>query len=365
MSTSQDGVGTRSRVDWPTTSSWTRACVVSSMIGVTAGAAAGVIGRHLDGNDTRAQLLGLVVVLVGGLVAGVALGRLQSRAFLDVLERRSRLWVLVTVPVAAVGWAAASAPSGYAEGGSSTSSLGLGAFLLTGLLVGAAMGSLLGVVQALVLRPLVSHPWRWIAINALAWSPAVAVIFLGTRLVPDSWPGMSALIAAPVVGAAAGFVAGRILGSLVPALSGVQTRDLVVLGLLGTLGSVVLGRRLLGLSFDGSVTGRTVRLPLTYARLGERIIVLPRRSGTKHWWHNIDGRLTDVLVLLRGSWRSGVAEVVRPGGPAYDDALAAYRARWKTVGLPADQPVVIVSGLSASPGAAPVVARVRRRVRSS
>src|SRR5205085_10630965 len=127
--------------------------------------------------------------------------------------------------------------------------------------------------------------------------------------------------------------------------------------------SVVLGRRLLGLSFEGSVTGRRVRLPLTYARLGERIIVLPRRSGTKHWWRNIDGRLTDVLVLLSGSWRSGVAEVVRPGRPAYDAALTAYRQRWRTVGLPADQPVVMVSGLSASPGAAPVALRARRRVR--
>jgi hypothetical protein len=130
---------------------------------------------------------------------------------------------------------------------------------------------------------------------------------------------------------------------------------MVVLGLLGTVVSLLLGGRLLGLSFDGVVTGRRVRLPLTYARLGERIVVLPRRSGTKHWWRNIDGRLTDVLVLLRGSWRSGVAEVIRPGMPSYDAALAAYRRRWRTVGLPADQPVVIVSGLGATSGAAPSV----------
>ncbi len=343
-------LGTRSRVDWPQVSPWTQACALSAMIGATAGTTAGLVDRQLDGNDARAQLIGLVVVVVGGLVAGLALGRSQVHVLLDVLEQRRRLWILVTMPVAGIGWAIASAPGGYAAGGTSTASVGLLTVVAAGLVAGAVLGTLLGAAQALVLRPLVSHPWRWVGINALAWSPAVAVIALGSWLTPDSWPWLGFLMVAPFVGAFAGFLAGRISGPLIPALSGAPVRDLLVLGLLGSIAQLVIGHRLVGLSFDGSTTGRDVRLPLAYARWGERIVLVPRGSDTKHWWRNIDGRLTDVLLLLGGSWRPAVAEVVRPGASSYEEAKAVYHDRWPRLVLPDDQPVVVVTGLGPVPG---------------
>jgi hypothetical protein len=337
--------GISSRADWPKVSSWTLACSLSAMIGVTAGTAAGLVDRQLDGNALRAQLIGFAIVVLGGLVAGLTLGRLQARVLLDVLGSRHRLWIIITMPVAGIGWAVASAPGGYAAGGTSTESVGLAAVVIAGLVVGAPLGALLGAAQALVLQPLVSHPWRWVGINALAWSPAVAVIALGAWLTPDSWPWLGFLMLTPFVGAFAGFLAGRISGSLIPALSGAPVRDLAVLGLLTTSFKLFLGHRLVGLAFDGSVTGRDVRMPVTYARMGERIVVVPRQSETKNWWRNIDGRLTDVLLLIGGSWRPGVAEVVRPGAPTYAEARTLFTARWPAADLADDQPVVVVSGL--------------------
>ena len=342
---STQALGTRSRVDWPKVSAWTQACVLSAVIGATAGTAAGLVDRQLDGNAARAQLIGLAIVVAGGLVAGLALGRLQARVLLDVLQSRRRLWIIVTMPVAGVGWALASAPGGYAAGGTSTGDVGLGAVVVAGLVAGAALGALLGAAQGLVLRPLVSHPWRWVGSNALAWSPAVAVIAVGAWLTPDSWPWVAFLMLTPFVGAVAGFLAGRISGNLIPALSGASVRDLAVLALLRTSFRLLLDHRLVGLAFVGTVTGRDVRLPLAYAPMGERIVVVPRLPETKHWWRNIDGRLTDVLVLLGGSWRSAVAEVVRPGDVSYDQAWQAYSDRWPSATLPVDQPLVVVTGL--------------------
>ena len=342
--------GTRSSSDWPKVSAWTRACVFGAMIGVTAAAAAALIDSRLGGDTLREQAIGLAVVVTAALVGGLALARFQAQVLIDVLERRRHLWIVVTVPVAAVGWVVATAPSGFAQDGSPPSTLSPWLLLVLALVLGACLGALLGAVQAHVLRPAVSHPWRWVGISAVAWSPAVAVVALGATLPPESWPDLAVVLVAPLLGAVAGFVVGRVSGSLLPALSGAQSHDLAVLALLDTPAHVFLGRRLLGLSFTGSVTGRSVRLPLMYAMLGERVVVVPRQSEGKHWWRNIEGRLTDVLVLLRGRWRSGVAEVLLPGMPTYDAARGAYRERCPSAELSADQPVVLISGLGVTPG---------------
>ena len=345
--------GTRSSADWPKVVTWTRACVVGAMVGVTAAASTGEVTSRL-GHSFRDQVVGLAVVLTAGLIAGLVFGWLQAQAFVNVLARRRHRWVLVTVAVAGVGWAAASAPNGFADQGSSSSSLPLWMVVGGAAVLGAGLGAFLGVAQAMVLRPLVSHPWRWVGISALAWSPAVAVVALGATAAPESWPVLAVvLLAAPILGAAAGFLLGRISGSLLPALSGADPHDLAVLALLGSPAHVFLGRALVGLSFSGAVTGRTVRLPVRYARLGDQIVVLPRRPDSKHWWHNLDGPLTDVLVLLRGRWRSGVAEIVRPGPAMYDTVRTAYLDRWPSADLAAGQPVVLVSGLLPTTGGKP------------
>ena len=60
---------------------------------------------------SHATAWGLLVVVLGGLVEGTALGWLQARALDTILGPTGRRhWVLVTVLVAGLGWAAASRP---------------------------------------------------------------------------------------------------------------------------------------------------------------------------------------------------------------------------------------------------------------
>ena len=45
--------------------------------------------------------------------------------------------------------------------------------------MGLAMGAVLGAAQAVTLHGRVRHPWRWVPANMAAWSPTMAIIFLG------------------------------------------------------------------------------------------------------------------------------------------------------------------------------------------
>jgi hypothetical protein len=80
------------------------------------------------------------------------------------------------------------------------------------------MGAALGAAQATVLRAQVPHPWRWVGASTVAWSPAMAVIFLGATTPSADWPVLRVLGLGAVTGAAAGavlgLVSGRFLGSL-------------------------------------------------------------------------------------------------------------------------------------------------------
>lgn len=338
---------TLTTASWPTRRAWTGACVLAETVGMTAAASAAVLARHLD-DSVRGHLLGLTLVVAGGLVEGLALGWFQSHVLRNVLGARRRLWVLGTLLVAGLGWAAASVPSVFAtDGSSATPSLWL--VLPGAAILGAAMGAVLGAAQGAALRPLVSHPWRWMGISAIAWAPAMAVIFLGATLPAPEWPGAVVILMGPPTGAAAGYVLGRLSGWLLPALSGAKPHDLLVLLLLHSVGDLVLGRTLLGLSFTGAVTGRHIELPVMYARHGQQLVVMPGHPESKHWWHNIEGHVSEVQVLVRRRWTPAVAEVVRPGSSLYEAVRTAYIERWPSVDAPADQPFVVLWGLSRTP----------------
>jgi len=332
---------------WPTRKAWTGACVLAETVGMTAAASAAVLTRHLD-DSVRGRLLGLALVVAGGLVEGLALGWFQSHVLRKVLGARRRLWVFGTLLVAGLGWAAASAPSAFASDGDAvTPSLWL---VLPGTAVlGAAMGAVLGAAQGGALRSLVSHPWRWTGISALAWAPAMAVIFLGATLPTPQWPDAMVILMGLPTGAAAGYVLGQLSGWLLPSLYGARPHDLFVLRVLHSVGDLVLGRSLVGLSFAGAVTGRRIELPVMYATHGGQLVVMPGHSESKHWWHNIDGHLSEVQVLVRRHWIAGVGEVVRPDSSSYDAVRTAYIERWPSVDVPVDQPFVVLSGLSRTP----------------
>ena len=186
---------------------WIMSCVVGEAIGMTASASA----AHASGALPAYAALALVVV--GGLIEGTALGVLQGAWLARRFPGLSHLgWIVATVLIAGLGWALASAPAALGDPDGGEPDPVVIVVMAAGL--GLAMGALLGAGQALVLRHHVRHPWRWIGISAVAWAPAMVVIFAGATVPDASWPTAAVI----VLGALTGVVAGAILGLISIAL---------------------------------------------------------------------------------------------------------------------------------------------------
>jgi hypothetical protein len=200
---------------------WTALCAAAETLGMTAAAGAAkasqaIVGEQSTGPETAAALS---LVVAGGLVEGVALGTAQASGLARVLPGLDRRrWVLVTVVVAGVGWAAASAPAALRAGDDGTEPR-LALVLAGAAALGAGMGAALGAAQALVLRGQVPRPGRWVGANAVAWAPAMAVIFLGATTPSSDWSVTSVLGLGAVTGAAAGTVLGLVTGRFLPSLT--------------------------------------------------------------------------------------------------------------------------------------------------
>lgn len=311
---------------------WVLLCTAAETLGMTAAAAAAKISivRIGEPSGGREVAAALSLVVAGGLVEGIALGALQARGLADWLPRRRRTaWVLVTVVVAGLGWAGASAPGvlSSADGGAPPPLL----LVLAGAVgLGVAMGAVLGGAQALVLRGQVPHHLRWVGANALAWAFAMPVIFVGATSAQTGWSLAGVTLLGAVTGAAAGAVLGLVTGWLLPTLSGQPGHNLVVLGILGSRVHRVLGRSLVGLRVRGTRTGAAFSFPVMYAVVGTAVVVVPGHPERKRWWRNLRHG-APVHVLLDGTWQPGFGDVLQPGTEGYDEALAAYRQRWPKV----------------------------------
>ncbi len=326
---------------------WVALCATAEAIGMTAAAAAAKAAQRVAGDDAsaRAVLAGLAFVVAGGLVEGVALGTLQASGLRRMLPAlNARRWVLVTVVVAGLGWAAASAPAALSGSGDGSQPPVL--LMTAGALgLGAAMGALLGAAQATVLRGEVRHPWRWVGASAAAWPMAMAVIFLGASTPAADWPVLVVAGLGTVTGLFAGAVLGLVSGWFLPTLDGQPLHNLAVLHLLGSPAHAMLGRSLVALRVRGASTGRAFELPVQYAGDEGGLVVLPGHPETKRWWRNLDEPAA-VDVLLDGVWQTGAGRLLRPGDPAYRPAVDAYRERWPRVTVPDGDPLVRI-GLSA------------------
>lgn len=311
---------------------------------MTAAAGAAKISQTLV-DEPAAVALALSLVVAGGLVEGVALGVAQAAGLRRWLPRLdSRRWVLVTVTVAGLGWAAASAPAvlaGDSDGGSG----GEPPLLLVlggGAALGVAMGAVLGAAQALVLRGRVRHPWRWVGANALAWSPAMAVIFLGATAPAAGWPAPAVVALGTATGLAAGATLGLVSGWFLPSLTGPPQHNRLVLDVLRSPAHRLLDRSLVGLRVRGAVSGARFELPVMYAADGTgSLVVVVGRSQSKRWWRNLR-RSAPVDLLHQGAWHPAVGETLMPEQDGYADAVAAYRRRWPRVPIAGTDPVVRV-----------------------
>lgn len=196
---------------------WVAGCAAAEATGITAGALATRLAEPLAGGAVGSSLA-LVTIVLGGLVEGTALGAVQAVLLGGVFPRlRRRRYVVMTVLVAGLGWAAGSAP-GVLAGDAGGAPPPLLLVLPGAAVLGGLMGAVLGAAQASALRGAVTHPWRWVTANAVAWTPAMAIVFLGAAVPEASWPVPAVLGIALVAGAAAGGVLGLLTGRWIPAL---------------------------------------------------------------------------------------------------------------------------------------------------
>jgi hypothetical protein len=216
-------------------------------------------------------------------------------------------------------------------------------FLILGgaVALGVVMGALLGAVQATGLRGHVRHPWRWVAANATAWAPAMAVIFLGATAPNADWSGPAVAALGAVTGLGAGAVLGLVTGWFLPTLDGPSAHNRIVLDLLGSRMHRAVDGSMVALRVRGVVTGRTFDFPVQSAAYERGVVVVPGRPESKRWWRNLV-EPAPVDVLIRGRWQQGYGVVLRPGDAGYYTAIAAYRQRWPHARLPDDSPLVQV-----------------------
>lgn len=321
---------------YPSLARWVLACAAAEAIGMTAAATAARAGEGLD------PMLALSLIVAGGLVEGVVVGAAQATVLGRWLPHlRVVRWMLLTTLVAGLGWAAASAPAQLpaATGEDATPPLAL--VIAGALALGAAMGAILGVVQATVLRGHVPHPWRWVAVSTVAWTPAMAIIFVGATAPDETW-------STPVVvalGTATGVLAGAVLGALswvvLPVVRGESVVNRIVLAVLGSRAHGMLSSSVLGVRVHGRRTGRVIELPVQFAATAGGYVTYPAHPAHKQWWHNVEAP-TEVEVLVGGAWHPALGHVVRPSEGEYAARVADYRSRWPKVAVAAGDPVVVI-----------------------
>jgi len=322
---------------------WVVACAIAETVGMTAAATAARIGSDIaDGGGAVRAWLALGVVVVGGLVEGTALGVLQGRVLATRWPALARdRFLLMTVLVAGIGWAAASAP-GVLGGDSGAAAPPLVLILLGALGIGLVMGPVLGAAQVVALRGAVAHPWRWVAANTAAWPPVMALIFLGASTAGAGWPTILVAGYGAVTGAVAGTVLGVVSGFWLGSLDGQAVVNRLVLALVARQ-QFGIDRKVVGLAVRGRRTGGVVRFPVEFARHRGRIVVVPSRPEHKAWWRNVGSAPTPMGLLDGSGWHPASGRLLEPGTEEHDEALAAFCRRWPQFRPSEDQPVVVLS----------------------
>ena len=324
------------------TTRWVLACAAAEAIGMAAAATAARVGQDVSGGGaTGARWLALLVVIAGGLVEGAALGYLQSGVLArrwPVLRRTS--YLLMTLLVAGVGWSAASAPGALATEDAGDG-LPLALILLGGLGLGLLMGPILGAAQAVALRGVVAHPWRWVDANVAAWPLAMAVIFAGASAPGRDWPLLEVTAFGAFTGLLAGAVLGLVTAGWLASLDGQPVTNRLVLAMVAGehLG---LHRRLVGLAVTGRRTGLVTKFPVQYAAHDGGLVVVPGHAEHKNWWRNVGTEDTVLWVLDGAGWHTGTGRLLLPGDEDHAAALAAYRRRWPRFEPSGAQPVVVL-----------------------
>jgi len=318
---------------------WVLRCAAAEAVGMTAAAAAARGADHLlVAGGPAATAVAWTAVVAAGCIEALALGTAEATLLRRRLPAlRAGRFVLVTVLVAGVAWAAGSAPGLLSAGTGSSAGPGLAFLLAAGAGVGVVTGGLLGAAQAAAL-PRGARRSAWVAANLVGWTVAMAVVMVGAGTPSAAWAPGAVLPWAALTGALAGALLGACLGWFAPSLTGPPVHNRAVLALLRRSPRPA-GRALVGLRVTGRRSGRLVELPVMYAERAGVLWVAVGHTAAKTWWRNLADRPC-VQVLRAGRWTGFTAQVVHRGGPGYAEGRAVYAGRWPRARL-ADDDVLV------------------------
>ena len=117
----------------------------------------------------------------------------------------------------------------------------------------------------------------------------------------------------------------------------------VVRRLLRTPAHRVLSSSVLLLAYTGRRSGTPRELPVMYAVLGERFVVVVGQPEAKTWWRNFTGEVRPVTVTVAGRRVSCRAQLVGSTSADHQRALAAYRARYPRLPVEDATPVLVLA----------------------
>jgi hypothetical protein len=218
----QQGSGrARTGWGWSLWSRWVLANALGETVGLGATALVGV-GLVLSlGEASGLAVLALAagMVLAGTLIEGVSVGTAQWLVLRRPLPALGwRAWTLATAAGAFVAWTLGMVPStalslGAESGGPPAAGPSPAVVYALAALMGLVLGPVLGVPQWFVLRRHLRRAFVWVPANALAWAPAMVVVFVGVEVVVSGGGfGTGAFVAGALTLAAAGAVVGAIHG---------------------------------------------------------------------------------------------------------------------------------------------------------
>jgi deazaflavin-dependent oxidoreductase (nitroreductase family) len=105
----------------------------------------------------------------------------------------------------------------------------------------------------------------------------------------------------------------------------------------------VLSRSVLLLAYTGRRSGVLRELPVMYAVLGRRFVVIAGKPETKTWWRNFAGEVRQVTVTVAGRRSSCRAHLVDARTAEHQEALDAYRERYPRVPVGDATPVLVLT----------------------
>lgn len=185
---------------------WVLATAVSGVLGFGIVAIASVLVQQLS----TVSIVGILHIV--GLLQGTVLGIAQWFVLRHRIQHPGR-WIGVTIAGALVAWM-----TGVKAGIllAIISSLGIDAtrylLLLRGVvIIGAWVGSVVGLAQWFILRTRLRRAAWWIPANALAWAIGILVSFLGVGMIA---PAQEWSLRRVLTEAATGMLSGAVIGAL-------------------------------------------------------------------------------------------------------------------------------------------------------